>query len=179
SASTFLNANNSFINNQIPAACIDPTAAKILALVPSPNFTPSSGALNTGNFINVRSLKDDGNNYTGRFDWNPTSKDNVFVRYTNSHRLRYVPGTFGGILDGTSTSAAGNLQMNGAAASIGWTRTITPRILNEFRIGWGRDWSKGVQDPFGLNKEADFINGGVLADSDVFNGGIPGIAISS
>src|SRR3989441_5542388 len=63
-------AGNPFPNNQIPSGsgCIDPIAAKILALVPPPNFTPTSGALNIGNFINVRNLQDDSNNYVGRFD---------------------------------------------------------------------------------------------------------------
>src|SRR5690242_17621770 len=177
-ASLFMNANNTFINNQIPAACIDPIAAKILALVPGPNFTPTSGALNLGNFINVRSLQDDTNNYTGRFDWNPNSTNSIWVRYSNSHRFRYIPGTFGGILDGTSSSANGRLQMNGAGVSIGWNHIFSSRLVNEFHIGWGRNWSRGVQDPFGLNTLADFGIKGVT-DNPLFSGGIPRISISS
>src|SRR5881227_3093384 len=84
-------AGNPFPGNQIPAGCIDPIAAKILALVPPPNFTPTSGALNIGNFINVRNLQDDSNNYIGRFDWSPTNSDTVWVRYTNVQRFRFVP----------------------------------------------------------------------------------------
>src|SRR5205809_327035 len=68
-------AGNPFPGNQIPAGCIDPIAAKILALVPPPNFTPTSAALKIGNFINVRNLQDDSNNYVGRFDWSPTNRD--------------------------------------------------------------------------------------------------------
>jgi hypothetical protein len=34
------NANGSFINNQIPAACLDPLAQRILGLVPGPNVFP-------------------------------------------------------------------------------------------------------------------------------------------
>lgn len=171
------NPDGSFINRQIPAACIDPASAKILALVPMPN-NPGSGSLgNQNNFANGRSLQDDANSYTGRFDWTATASDNVFVRYTNTHRFRFVPGTFGGILDGTSTSAAGRLQMNAISMSIGWNHIFSSRIVNELRIGWGRDWSQGVQDPFGLNKESDFILG--VPDNDLFNGGIPRIALST
>jgi outer membrane receptor protein involved in Fe transport len=169
--------NQPFPNNQIPANCIDAAAAKILALVPGANNTPASGAKNSNNFANGRSLIDDANSYTGRFDWNANSSNTVFVRYTNTHRLRFVPGTFGGILDGTSTSAAGRLTMNAVSASIGWNHIFNPRVVNEFRIGWGRDYSKGVQDPFGLNKESDFIGG--VADNDLYNGGIPRIALSN
>jgi len=164
-------------NNMIPARCIDSTAAKILALVPSPNNTPGSGQLNVNNFANARSLIDDANSYTGRFDYNLNSSNNVFVRYTNTHRFRFVPGTFGGVLDGTSTSAAGRLTMNAISTSIGWNHVFTPHVVNEFRIGWGRDWSQGVQDPFGLNKESDYILG--VPDNPLFNGGIPRIALST
>src|SRR5438067_6220637 len=166
-----------FPNNQIPSSCIDAASAKILGLVPGSNFTPASGPLNANDFVNTRTLSDDGNSYTGRFDWSPTQANNLWVRYSNTHRLRYVPGTFGGILDGTSTSAAGRLTMNAASASIGWNHLFGPKLVNEFRIGWGRDWSHGVQDPFGLNKESDFIQG--VADNPLYNGGIPRIAISA
>src|SRR5207237_3466041 len=134
---------------------IDPVSAKILALVPHANNIQAAGAKNVGDFANVRNLQDDANSYTGRVDWNPNATNNVFVRYTNTHRFRFVPGTFGGILDGTSSSANGRLTMNGQGASIGWNHIFTPRLVNEFRIGWGRNWSRGVQDPFGLNTLAD------------------------
>lgn len=176
-APTFMNPDNSFIGNKIPAQCIDPAAAKILGLVPGANFTPASGAKNFGDFVNTRAIADNANTYTGRFDWNPTQSNSVWVRYTNTHRLRDVPGTFGGILDGTSTSAAGLLTMNQAGASIGWNHIFGPRLVNELRIGWGRDWSHGVQEPFGLNKESDFIAG--VADNPAFQGGIPRMAISA
>src|SRR6266568_7378680 len=81
---------NPFPNNQIPARCIDPIAAKTLGLVPDPNFPPSSGALNLNNFVNTRNLVDDANNYVGRFDWQATASDSVWVRYTYSHRFRFV-----------------------------------------------------------------------------------------
>src|SRR5437899_6280940 len=171
------NPDGSFIGNEIPSLCIDPAAAKILALVPPAN-NPGTGTLgNVNNFANARSLIDDANSYTGRFDWNTNSKNNVFVRYTNTHRFRFVPGTFGGILDGTSTSAAGRLQMNAISMSIGWNHIFSSTIVNEARIGWGRDWSRGVQDAFGLNKESDYIQG--VADNALYNGGIPRIAIST
>jgi|SRR5690242_2308705 len=170
-------AGNPFPNNQIPAGCIDPIAAKILALVPQPNFTPASGPLNIGNFINIRNLQDDSNNYIGRFDWSATNNDSVWVRYNYVHRFRFVPGTFGGILDGTSSSANGRLTMNGQGAAIGWNHVFGPKLVNEFHIGWGRNWSNGVQDPFGQNTLAGF---GILGvpDDPLFSGGIPRISVS-
>lgn len=140
---------NPFPNNQIPASCIDSVAAAILDLVPLPNFTPTSGPLNTSNFLRLPGLLDDTDNFLIRGDWQVSPNHSVFVRYTNIDRFRFDPGTFGGIIDGTSTSSKGRLIMKAQAAAIGWTSTFGPRVVNEFRLGWGRNVSRGQQAPFG------------------------------
>ncbi|HEX8117303.1 MAG TPA: TonB-dependent receptor, partial [Pyrinomonadaceae bacterium] len=101
-----------------------------------------------------------------------------FVRYTLSDRFRYVPGIFGGVVDGTGSSANGRLNMKGQSAAVGWTRVVSSRLINEFRIGWGRNNSLAVQDPFGLNTLAEFGVKGV-PDSPLYSGGLPGLSISA
>lgn len=169
---------NPFPNNIIPGRCLDPVGQRILSLVPMPNITPTSGPLNVNNFLRVPSITDDTDSYTARGDYQLGTADNLFVRYTYSDRPRFVPGTFGGIIDGTSTSAFGRLSMKGQSASIGWNRVIGTRMVNEFRIGWGRNESRAVQDPFGLNTLAEFGILGV-SDSPVYSGGLPGIVIGA
>jgi outer membrane receptor protein involved in Fe transport len=170
--------NQPFPNNQIPARCLDPLAKKILGLVPAANIVPGSGALNISNFARAPGIIDDTDSYTARVDWQANSSNNIFVRYTYSNRFRYLPGIFGGIIDGTGSSANGRLFMKGQSAAIGWNRTISARMVNEFRIGWGRNNSTATQDPFGLNTLAEFGFKGVQ-DSPVYSGGIPGISISA
>ncbi|MET0647287.1 MAG: TonB-dependent receptor [Pyrinomonadaceae bacterium] len=172
------NANGSFINNQIPAQCLDPLAQRVLALLPGPNVAPGSGPLNLNNFIRNPGITDDTDSYTGRFDWQQSTKNSFFVRYTLSDRFRYVPGIFGGVVDGTGSSANGRLNMKGQSAAVGWTRIISSRLINEFRLGWGRNNSLAVQDPFGLNTLAEL---GVIGvpDSPLYSGGLPGISISA
>jgi outer membrane receptor protein involved in Fe transport len=172
------NANGSFINNQIPAACLDPLAQRILGLVPGPNVFPGSGPLNLSNFIRAPGIVDDTDSYTTRVDYQANSTNSIFVRYTYSNRFRYVPGIFGGIVDGTGSSANGRLFMKGQSAAIGWTRTISARMVNEFRFGWGRNNSIATQDPFGMNTLAELGFIGVQ-DSPLYSGGIPGINISA
>ena len=172
------NADGSFINNKIPAQCLDPLAQKILGLLPGPNITPGAGPLNLNNFIRAPGITDDTNSYSTRGDWQITVNDNIFVRYTNVSRFRYLPGTFGGVLDGTSSSANGRLSMKGQSAAIGWNHTIGAALVNEFRLGWGRNDSSATQDPFGLNTLADFGFKGVQ-DSPIYSGGISGIDISA
>jgi hypothetical protein len=172
------NPNGSFINNQIPAQCLDPLAQRVLALLPGPNVVPGSGPLNLNNFIRNPGITDDTDSYTGRFDWQQSTKNSFFVRYTLSDRFRYVPGIFGGVVDGTGSSANGRLNMKGQSAAVGWTRVISSRLINEFRMGWGRNNSLATQDPFGLNTLAELGFRGV-PDSPLYSGGLPGLSISA
>jgi hypothetical protein len=91
-----------FPNNTIPQARIDQTAAAILALVPMPN-QPSAN-----NFFRTADLVDNADRLLGRVDVKPGRADSVFGRYIYSSRTRQIPGAFGGVLDGTGTSAFGN-----------------------------------------------------------------------
>jgi Carboxypeptidase regulatory-like domain/TonB dependent receptor/TonB-dependent Receptor Plug Domain len=172
------NADGSFINNQIPAACLDPLAQKIVNMLPDPNLVPGSGPLNQLNFARSPGIIDDTDSFTSRGDWQVTAKDNIFARYTNTDRFRYLPGIFGDVLDGTSSSAFGRLSMKGQSAAIGWNHIFGSRIVNEFRLGWGRNDSSATQDPFGLNTLAEFGFLGVQ-DSPIYSGGIPGIDIAA
>ncbi len=171
-------AGNPFPNNQIPTRCLDPVAQRILGLLPAPNVVPGTGPLNANNFIRQPNIIDDTDSYTTRGDWNLDNNNNIFVRYTYTDRFRFVPGTFGGIADGTSTSAFGRLFMKGHSAAIGWNHIFSPRLVNEFRLGWGRNESRATQDPFGLNTLAEFGIRGV-PDSPVYSGGLPGIVIDA
>lgn len=172
------NPNGSFINNQIPAQCLDPLAQRVLSLLPAPNVVPGSGPLNLNNFIRNPGITDDTDSYTGRFDWQQSAKNSFFVRYTLSDRFRYVPGIFGGVVDGTGSSANGRLNMKGQSAAVGWTRVVSSRLINEFRLGWGRNNSLATQDPFGVNTLAELGFQGV-PDSPLYSGGLPGISISA
>jgi outer membrane receptor protein involved in Fe transport len=166
-----------FPDNKIPARCIDPVAARVMGLIPNANTVPSSGALNANNHLITPNLQDDGDSYLGRGDWQLNARNNVFARYAYTDRFRYVPGFLTGIIDGTSTSAWGRLTMIAHSAVVGWNSTISPRLVNEFRIGWGRNVSTGVQDPYGQNSLSSLGFKGI-PDSSLYNGGIPGISIS-
>ena len=154
-----------FPNNIIPANRIDPYSAKIFALFPQPNLP---GQLN--NFARNGALSDDNDNYDWRLDWNPTDKDIVFARYAYSNRARFIPGYFGGIADGTSTSAWGRQALQAYSGVVGWTRALTPRLTNEFRAGYSRNYSYAQQDPFGLNQTNEYVPG--VPTNPAVNGGV-------
>ncbi len=101
-----------FPGSTIPLNRIDPVATQIMSLMPLPNTTGSN------NFINQPNVEDESDRILGRVDWHPSDTDSVFGRYIWSDRFRYVPGWFGGVLDGTSTSAWGrNSKSNGPSAA--------------------------------------------------------------
>src|SRR5206468_2378728 len=90
-----------FVNNTIPQQRIDPIAAAILALVPAAN---QPGA---NNFFRTADLVDNSDRVLTRLDFKPGANDGVFGRYIFSTRMRQIPGAFGGVVDGTGTSAFG------------------------------------------------------------------------
>jgi outer membrane receptor protein involved in Fe transport len=132
-----------FPNNAIPANRIDPVARAIMGLVPLPN------AAGSNNFIRQPNVEDEGERYLFRGDVKPGANDNLFVRYIFADRTRFVPGFFGGIVDGTSTSAWGRNFLKSHSTVAGWTKVFGASLVNEARVSWARGISDGQQDPFG------------------------------
>jgi hypothetical protein len=64
--------------------------------------------------------------------------DSIFGRYIYSNRTAQIPGAFGGVLDGTGTSAFGNQTIKTNALVGGWTRVISSAMVNEFRFSWSQ-----------------------------------------
>jgi hypothetical protein len=161
-----------FANNAIPQGRIDPVAAAILALVPLPN---QPGA---NNFFRTADLVDNADRFLGRGDWKPGAMDNVFARYIYSNRDREIPGAFGGVLDGTGTSAFGNQTIKTHALVGGWTRILSPTMVNEFRFSWSRATSDALQQSFGLTPPAAATIPGSVTNPLVA-GGLPGLQIDT
>ncbi len=143
-----------FPNNTIPASRIDPYMTKIMNLFPLPNLP---GEYN--NYTRNAGSYDNTGNYDGRVDWNATDKDLLFWRYSYSDRYRFIPGFFGGIADGTPTSAWGRQKLFSHSGVFGSTHIFTPTLTNEFRFGYERNYSYAQQDPFGKNQVDEYVPG--------------------
>ena len=159
-----------FDNNRIPNNRIDSYASEIMALVPLPN---QPGA---NNFFRAPDLLDNSDRLLGRMDWRPRAKDSIFGRYIYSNRTRQIPGAFGGVIDGTGTSAFGNQTIKTNAMVGGWTRILSSAMVNEFRISWSQSTSDAVHQAFGLAPPAAATIPGSITDPAVA-GGFPGITI--
>ena len=159
-----------FPNNTIPQNRIDPVAAAIMQLVPLPNTTGPN------NFIRQPNVEDESDRYLARVDLPIGNTNNLFVRYIGSNRTRFVPGWFGGLIDGTSTSAWGRNFLDSHAVVGGWNKVISARLVNESRVSWATGTNDGQQDPFGESGMAQIGFKGVPEDPRVA-GGIVGIDI--
>jgi hypothetical protein len=161
-----------FANNTIPSNRIDPTAKAILDLVPLPN---QPGA---NNFLRVADITDNNDRLLTRLDLHLSQNDNVFARYIYSNRKRNIPGAFGGVLDGTGTSAFGDqtIKTNGVVG--GWTRIFSPTVVNELRVNWQQSTSDARQQPFGQQPTGSALVRNSITDP-IVAGGLPGISIDT
>lgn len=161
-----------FADNKIPADRIDPTMTRLMALFPLPNATTPGNPPNLNNYVRNALLTDFDDEYDARVDWTPSQSDSVFVRYNYSNRTRDIPGYLGGLADGSSTSAWGNQILKNYSAVLGWTHILSQTMVNDFRLGWTRDYSFAEQQPFALTQYAgDFVPGIPL--NPAIGGGIP------
>jgi outer membrane receptor protein involved in Fe transport len=159
-----------FANNTIPADRIDPVARQIMDLFPLPNATGPNNYFRTG-----ANTTDDSQRYLLRSDVHLSASDNLFGRFFYSDRDRFIPGNYGGIADGTSTSAWGRQNMKTYTFAAGWNHTVAANALNEFRFGYNKANSNAVQDPFG---QTGVTLKGVPNDPRVA-GGLAGINFST
>ncbi|HEX6494872.1 MAG TPA: carboxypeptidase regulatory-like domain-containing protein [Acidobacteriaceae bacterium] len=162
-----------FLNNQIPANRIDTAVAKLIGLFPEPNYAPGGGSFSeTNNYFRTGLLTDNDDNYNARMDWIAGPNDTLFGRYNYSNRSRSIPGYFGGLADGSSTSAWGNQVLKSHSFVLGWTHLFSPTVVNDFRLGFLRNFSHAAQQPFALPQTAgQFVPG--IPPSPLIGGGVP------
>jgi hypothetical protein len=160
-----------FPGNVIPQNRIDPVARAILDLLPQEN-TPGANNYTRPDAV----ITDDADRLLGRVDLRLTDSDNVFARYIYTTRARVLPGWFGGIIDGTSSSALADQSMKSHGLVAGWTRILSPSMVNEFRFSYMKADSDLVQLPFGQDPPPAAKVPGV-PENPLFSGGVTGMTI--
>lgn len=149
-----------FPGNIIPANLINPVAAKLLKY-----YLPGSSLSDKPNNIGgTPKTTLDSNQFTGRIDGNPTSKDEVFAQGSWLSSPGNSPGLFP--LQGTSH------PLDSEVVALGWTRTISPTMVNELRLGVVRDavYQEGASSP-GVETQL-----GITGTGDI--NGVPGINLN-
>ncbi len=117
------------VPNKIDPARLDPTAVALLSYFPMPNQTNNPG----GNFVESYSTGGNVNQYNERIDYNLSSKQRIFGRYTHSYILSLPDNPFNGICKDRCTETTYAHQV-----SLGDTIAFSPKTILDLHIGYTR-----------------------------------------
>ncbi|MDX2181473.1 MAG: carboxypeptidase regulatory-like domain-containing protein [Bryobacteraceae bacterium] len=134
---------DAFPGRIIPAARFDSITRRLIQAYPA----PQTGAL-VNNYTASLPRKLDWNQGDGRFDYNMSSKDLIFGRYSRQDTLDTRPATFPNsnipgfpsnpVALGNEDSFAGTSAIITHHSVMGWTRSWTPTFVMEARMGFAR-----------------------------------------
>lgn len=124
-------------NNTIPTSQISPQALAIMKYFPLPNYQQIAGAPFVNNFAVNGAVNIVNNQWDTRWDYYLNQKNSIFGRYSYFSATEQAPGAFGELAGGPNFgNYAGSSQSLNQSLAIGWTSTINPTLINEFRFGW-------------------------------------------
>lgn len=154
---------------------IDSVAQAILKLYPNPTSTASL----TNNYtVNLNDV-DNTFHWDLRADWNVSSNDQAFVRFSYTNEPSFYPAPLGSILDGNGARPGGNTTNLGENFALSETHIFSPRLVNEFRFGYNYGHFVITQLNPNVNEGALLGMGGLPFGADFpKNGGLPNTSIS-
>jgi hypothetical protein len=160
--------------NILPANRISPVSQGLAALFPSPN---TNGTNFSNNYVSAPKLYQTGDSFDVRVDQDISAKDQLFARASYGNIPRIIPAPCGTLADCGTSATVGTESDKIFGAAIGETHVFSPRIVNEFRIGYNRIHMNRVQ-PYGSTSglNAQYGIPGIPDASP--NGGLAQIKIS-
>ncbi|MDE1175002.1 MAG: TonB-dependent receptor [Edaphobacter sp.] len=164
--------NGNLPSNVIPASRQDGLGAKLAALYPQPNYN-GSGYNYAYNPIQTRN-RDQGD---ARVDQTLGHNDTAFYRFSMSRQPAVIPGPFTGLADGGGFFT-GIEQNNGYSIAASETHIFSPKLVNEFRIGYNRLHSSRYQFNYGEDVSGTIGFPGVPYTPGTDNGGLPQLSFN-
>ncbi len=124
-----LAGNAQFPGNKIPASRLDPIALKVAKYYPAPNFS----GLGTNNYYAYGPSSSSPDNFLFKVDHRITDKDTVSFRLIPARTSSMNP------FDGSKVPGFGGYSLNNTYLyGLTYTRSFTPVLLNEARLGFTR-----------------------------------------
>jgi outer membrane receptor protein involved in Fe transport len=164
-----------FPNNMIPSNRLSPQALRILELVPLPNNRDASGSVFRNNFIGAGSNVFDANNWDTRWDWFMNERNSIFGRYSYQEFNQIAPAAFGARAGGPALLGnrfSGSSEARNQSLALGYTRVISPTMVNDFRFGYMRYRVNVLPGDIGANTAQEAGIPGLNLDP-FFTSGIP------
>lgn len=168
-----------FPNNIIPASTLSPQAQKLLSYFPLPNTQQIAGAPFVNNYAANGAVAITGNSYNTREDYYLNQNNTIFGRYSYQGFTEAAPGVFGDVAGGPAFgNYAGNSVASNQSLALGWTNTISPTLINEFRFGYMRYHVFDVPNGYGSQPATDAGTPGLNLDN-TYTSGLPAFTINS
>jgi len=154
---------------------LSPAALKLLSLFPAPNIGVPGQTHD--NFAIQTNTLDNTFQWDTRVDWNASTKDQAFARYSYNHEPATHPAPFGNILDGGGFGDTGQVIQLGENFAGSETHEFTPSLTNEFRFGYNYMHAVGLQANANNPTAASSLGLGGIPYAPT-NGGLPSFSVS-
>jgi Carboxypeptidase regulatory-like domain len=162
-----------FAGNVIPQNRLSAQALKILSYFPLPNTSTLGGGPYANNYVASGDVAITGNLWNTRWDYYLNSKNSIFGRYSYAAYTEQAPGAFGLEAGGPNFgNYAGSSSALNQSLAVGWTDTISPTLVNEFRLGYMRYHVVDVPNGFGTSPASDAGIPGLNLDK-TYTSGMP------
>jgi len=130
--------------DQQAGVTLSPVALRLLSLFPLPNQGLPGQTFN--NYTSQTNTVDNTFQWDTRVDWNASSKDQAFARYSYNHEPSTHPAPLGPVLDGGGFGDTGQLVTLGENFAGSETHIFTPSLTNEFRFGYNYGHFAGLHE---------------------------------
>jgi hypothetical protein len=157
--------------NIFPVGSVDPLAARLAALFPTPN-APQFG---DNAFLSDPKRSETDNKFDVRIDQTISQKDNFFVRFSYGDSKDFLPSPFNNALDGGSFQD-GYSQNSAQGLAASEIHTFRPNLVNEFRFGFNHLNSHRFNLNYNTNVSSQLGFPGVPFGPNI--GGLPSISFS-
>ncbi|RZU35649.1 TonB-dependent receptor-like protein [Edaphobacter modestus] len=130
---------------------ISPAATKLLALIPLPNLPGTAS-----NYSVAGTYSLDRMSYDEKVNWQINPKSSMFAKLSYMSADVLSPSTLGigggtGLSPGGANAGSGFSQTRVTIGGVGYTRTLTPRLLFDANFGIGRNNLKWYESDFARN----------------------------
>jgi hypothetical protein len=148
-----------FLNNQIPTGMISSVATNLFA---SKYYPSVAGSQTANNYATKTSQQFNNDQGDLKIDYNLSQKDRLFGRWSQMYLTEPESSSWA-----LSNWGGGNMtDQPGKNLGIGWTHTITPKLLNDFRTGFNWVDFQQYTSPAGV--------GNLASDIGITNGNTAG-----
>jgi hypothetical protein len=146
---TFASQNSG--QNVIPSTRIASASTKLLALLPLPNLPGTAS-----NYSVAGTYSLDRMSYDEKVNWQINPKSSMFAKLSYMSADVFSPSTLGigggtGLSPGGANSGSGFSQTRVTIGGVGYTRTLTPKLLFDANFGIGRNSLKWYESDFARN----------------------------